>query len=379
MAVTGLDWVALGLAGFAALAGAARGFVWSGLSLAGLVGGAILGGRLASHLLDRGAGSPYSPLIALAGAAGLALLLEALGSAAGASFRSRLRFSSLRALDSAGGFIAGALTGLALVWVVGAVGLQVPGQTKFRHEIQRSVVLRKLNSIVPPRRLLNALARFDPLPSLTGPALPSQPPNPHVLRSPGARLAAPSTVRVLGTACGLGVEGSGWVARPGIVVTAAHVVAGERDTSILPLSGGRLDATAVFFDSRNDLAVLRVPGLRERPLRLADPQPGTAVAILGYPENGPLDASPGRIGTTAAVLSQDSYGRGPVLRTVTSFSGVVRHGDSGGPAVDGSGAVETTVFAARTDGRGGLGVPTSLVRHALASAGGSVSTGPCAR
>jgi len=376
--VTGLDWVALGLAGFAALAGAARGFVWSGLSLAGLVGGAILGGRLASHLLDRGAGSPYSPLIALAGAAGLALLLEALGSAAGASFRSRLRFSSLRALDSAGGLIAGALTGLALVWVLGAVGLQLPGQTKLRREIQRSVVLRKLNSIVPPRRFLHALARIDPLPVLTGPRLPAQPPNPGVLRADGPRRAAPSVVRILGTACGLGVEGSGWVAGRGIVVTAAHVVAGEQDTTVLPLSGGRLPARAIAFDARNDLAVLRTPGLSERALRLVDPRPGATVAILGYPENGPLDAVPGRIGTTATVLSQDAYGRGPVLRTVTSFSGVVRHGDSGGPAVDATGAVQATVFAARTEGRGGFGVPSSLVRRALASARGPVSTGPCA-
>jgi len=376
--VTGLDWVALGLAGFAALAGAARGFVWSGLSLAGLVGGAILGGRLASHLLDRGAGSPYSPLIALAGAAGLAMLLEAVGSAAGASFRSRLRFSSLRLLDSAGGLIAGALTGFAFVWVLGAVGLQLPGQTKLRREIQRSVVLRKLNSIVPPRRFLHALARIDPLPVLTGPRLPAQPPNPRVLRAEGPRRAAPSVVRILGTACGLGVEGSGWVAGREVVVTAAHVVAGEKDTNVLPLSGGALRARAIAFDARNDLAVLRTPGLSERALPLADPSPGATVAILGYPENGPLDAVPGRIGTTATVLSEDAYGRGPILRTVTSFSGLVRHGDSGGPAVDATGAVQATVFAARTDGRGGFGVPSSLVRRAIASVKGPVSTGPCA-
>ncbi|HEY2937737.1 MAG TPA: MarP family serine protease [Gaiellaceae bacterium] len=376
--MTGLDWVALGLVGFAALSGAARGFVWSGLSLAGLVGGAILGGRLASHLLDRGAGSPYSPLIALAGAAGLAMLLEALGSAAGASFRSRLRFSSLRALDSAGGLIAGALTGFAVVWVVGAVGLQLPGQTKFRREIQRSLVLRKLNSIVPPRTFLHALARIDPLPVLTGPGVPAQPPNPRVLRADGPRRAAPSVVRVLGTSCGLGVEGSGWVAGRGIVVTAAHVVAGEKDTTVVSLSGGRLRARAIVFDPRNDLAVLRAPGLSERALSIADPRPEAAVAILGYPENGPLDAVPGRIGTTATVLSEDAYGRGPVLRAVTSFSGLVRHGDSGGPAVDATGAVQATVFAARTDGRGGFGVPASLVRPALASTSGPVSTGPCA-
>jgi S1-C subfamily serine protease len=377
--MTVLDWIALGLVAFSALAGAARGFVWSGLSLAGLVTGAVLGGRLAPHVLERGSRSPYTPLIALAISAAFAVLLEALGSAAGSTFRARLRISSLRTLDSAGGLLAGALAGLAVVWVAGAVGLQLPGQAELRREIQRSFVLRKLNSIVPPRRFLNALARIDPLPALAGPALPSQPPNPRVLRSPGAREAAPSVVRILGTACGLGVEGSGWVARSGIVVTAAHVVAGERDTTVLPQTGGGLEASAIYFDPRNDLAVLRVPGLSERPLELVDPRPGAEVAILGYPENGPLDSAAGRIGNTASVLSEDAYGRGPILRTVTTFSGEVRHGDSGGPAVDATGAVQTTVFASRTDGRGGFGVPTSLVRRALSSARGSVSTGPCAR
>ena len=87
----------------------------------------------------------------------------------------------------------------------------------------------------------------------------------------------------------------------------------------------------------------------------------------------------GRIGDTASVISEDAYGRGPILRTVTSFSGKVRHGNSGGPAIDASGAVEATVFAARADGRGGFGVPSTLVRRELGSAGGSVSTGPCAR
>jgi S1-C subfamily serine protease len=376
--VTGLDWLALGLVGFAALAGAARGLVWSGLSLAGLFGGAILGGRLASHLLDRGAGSRYSPLIALGGALVLASLLEALGSAAGSSFRSRLRLSGLRVLDSVGGLVAGALTGFAIVWVVGAVGLQLPGQTKFRREIQRSLVLRKLNSIVPPRTFLNALARIDPLPTITGPQVPAQPPNPRVLQAEGPRRAVSSVVRILGTACGLGIEGSGWVAGRGIVVTAAHVVAGEDDTTIVSPSGARLGANAVAFDPRNDLAVLSAPGLGARPLPIADPRPGTAVAILGYPENGPLEAVAGRIGSTASVLSEDAYGRGPVLRTVTSFSGLVRHGNSGGPAVDATGSVQATVFAARTAGRGGYGVPASVVHSALASARRPVSTGPCA-
>lgn len=375
--MTAVDWVALVLVLLAAAGGAVQGFVWSGLSLAGLVVGAILGGRLAPVVLAHGSSSRYAPLVALGGAIALSVGFELIGSTLGAVIRSRERTRRLRNLDSVGGVVAGALVGLVVVWVLGAMALQLPGQTQFREAVQRSAVLRQLNSIVPPRTLLNALARIDPFPTLAGPPLPAGPVDPRVLARPGVQHAAPSVVRVLGTACGLGVEGTGWVAANGLVVTAAHVVAGESDTSIVTRTG-TLTAQAVAFNPHDDVAVLRVPGLTERPLRLVDPRPGTPVAVVGYPENGPLAAVPGRIGTTATVLAPDAYGRGPVSRSVTSLSGDVRHGDSGGPSVDAAGAVEAMVFAARASGGGGYGVPASIVRRALARARGPVSTGPCA-
>jgi S1-C subfamily serine protease len=374
--MTAVDWVAVVIVVFAAVGGLSQGFVWSGLSLIGLAVGAVIGGRLAPVLLSEGSKSPYAPVLALAGAVTLAVSFEVVGSSLGAALRGR-ESPPVRKLDSAAGVLVGALVGLAVVWVLGAMALQLPGQTNLRRAVQRSELLQRLNSIVPPRTLLNALGRIDPFPKLAGPPIPTEPPDPRVLRQPGVRAAAPSVVRVLGTACGLGVEGSGWVVRPETVVTAAHVVAGETDTTIVPLSGGVLRAEPIEFDARNDIAVLRVPGLGAKPLRFVNPQPGTSVAIVGYPENGPLDAVPGRIGSTLTVLSQDAYERGPVQRTVTSLSGSVRHGDSGGPAVNASGAVETTVFAARVSGSGGYGVPASIVRRALASARGPVSTGPC--
>jgi S1-C subfamily serine protease len=374
-----VDWVALALVLFAAVGGAVQGFVWSGLSLAGMVAGAVIGARLASLLFEKGASSGYSPLLALAGAVVLAASFEVIGSAVGRVLRGRERTDVVRNLDSAGGLVAGALVGLAIVWVLGAMALQLPGQADLRRTVQRSEILQRLNTIVPPRTLLNALRRIDPFPSFSGPPVPTQPPNPRVLSRPGVRAAAPSVVKVLGTACGIGVEGSGWVAAPGLVVTAAHVVSGEDDTTVTPVSGGgSLPAQAVAYDSRNDVAVLRVPGLLARPLRLVDPRPGAAVAILGYPENGPLDAIPGRIGTTATVTAQDAYGQGPVARIMTSLSGDVRHGNSGGPAVDATGAVQVTIFAARRGGSGGYGLPASIVRRALGSARGPVSTGRCA-
>jgi len=377
--VTPVDWVALGLVLLAALGGAVQGFVWSGLSLAGLLAGAFVGGRLVPVLLTNGSSSQYAPLVALIAAVTFAVALEVVGSTIGSVIRRRERARSVRAVDSAGGVVAGALIGFAVVWVLGAMLLQLPGQADLRRAVQRSYVLQRLNEIVPPRSLLNALARIDPFPSFAGPPVPTQPPDPAVLRKPGVRAAAPSVVRVLGTACGLGVEGSGWVAADGLVVTAAHVVAGESDTEVVPSSGGALRAEAVVFDPHDDVAVLRVDGLLAPPLRIKDPVPGTAIAIVGYPLNGPLQASAGRIGETATVLAQDAYGNGPTRRVVTSLGGTIQHGNSGGPAVDASGAVQATVFSARASGGGGYGVPASIVRRDLARAGGPVSTGPCVR
>jgi S1-C subfamily serine protease len=376
--VTKVDLGAILFCVLTALIGWRKGLVASALSVAGIVLGAWIGSRLAPQLLEDGADSPYTPLAALAGAAVGAIVLETVGTLAGTSLRARVRAPRLRSLDAAGGVVLGAFAGLAVVWVIGAAALLWPGQGGLRSGAQGSFVLRRLNEVVPPRQLLNALARIDPFPAITGPAAPAQPPDPRLSSAPAVQRAAQSVVRVLGTACGIGVEGTGWVAAPGLVVTAAHVVAGEQDTVVALDSGGRFVAHAVAFDRVNDVAVLRVDGLDAPALRLVDPREGTAVAVMGYPENGPLTATPGRIGRTAIVPSEDAYGQGPVLRAITALSGAVRHGDSGAPAVDAGGAVETTVFAARRGSRAGYGVPSSAVRRALDGARGPVSTGGCA-
>jgi S1-C subfamily serine protease len=376
--VTLVDLLALLIVAGIAVNGLRKGMIVGILSLAGVVGGAVLGARLAPAFLSGGAHSPYTPLVALAGAAFLAIFLEGLGTVAGSMLREGLRLPALRTIDTAGGLVLGAATGLAVVWVLGAVALLFPGQTSWRHRVQASSILRELNGLVPPSRLLHALARVDPFPAISGPLAPVAPPNRKVLRLRGVQRAEPSVVRLLGNACGLGVEGSGWVARRGLVVTAAHVVAGQSSTTVETVDGGRYTGHAVAFDSKNDVAVLRVPGLHARPLRLVDPQPGDSVALLGYPNDGPFSGTPGRIGQTTAFLTRDAYGNGPVLRTITSLRGRVRHGNSGGPAVDSSGGVETTIFGARVGSSGGYGVPTSIVRRALDSAHGPVSTQSCA-
>lgn len=378
--VTRVDWIALGFVALMALLGLRRGLIAGALSAAGIVVGAVIGARTAPHLLSGGSHSPYTPLAALAGATLGAMLLESVGSLAGMWLRQGLRIPPLRAVDSLGGLVLGAVTGLAVVWVLGAVALQLPGQTKLRRGVQESLVLRRLNAAVSPAAVLNALARVDPLPELAGPLAPIERPDPAVLRDPVVRRASASVVRVLGTACGLGVAGTGWVAAPGLVVTAAHVVAGEDDTTVVEIrSTRRLRAEPVAVDTRNDVAVLRVEGLGGKPLRLASPRPGTGVAILGYPGNRAFTSTAGRIGRTTAVFAQDASGGHRVFRSITTLAGEVRPGNSGSPAVDAGGAVETTVFASRVAVGGGYGVPDDPVRRAIAHgrAGDRASTGAC--
>jgi S1-C subfamily serine protease len=377
--VTRVDVLALVFVALAAFVGFRKGLIASALSLLGIVVGAIAGARAAPYLLAQGSSSPYTPLVGLAGAAIGAVLLETLGTVAGALARRRLRMPVLQTMDTAGGLVLGAVAGFVVVWVVGAVALHFPGQADLRRGAQSSIVLQRLNELVPPRRLMRALDRVDPFPTITGPDAPVRPPDPRVLAQPGVRQAVPSVLRVIGTACGLGVSGSGWTAGKELVVTAAHVVAGQTDTTVESAGGvPRQSAHPVYFDPHNHVAVLRVPGLEAAPLAISAPRTGAAVAILGFPDSGPFTATPGRIGRTATVLARDAYGDGPIARTITSVRGQVRHGNSGGPAIDTRGRVQATVFAARPGGDVGYGVPSAIIRRALAAARRPVSTGDCA-
>ncbi|HEV2593555.1 MAG TPA: CvpA family protein [Gaiellaceae bacterium] len=365
--MTRVDWIALAIAALGALTGLRRGLIATALSLGGLAAGAVMGARVAPHFLHGGAQSPYTSVAALVGALVGASVLQGVAGIAGSFARGGLALiPPLRLLDTVGGAVLGAAMGLALAWVAGAMLLQLPGQTQIRHEIQQSVVLQRLNRIAPPSTVLRALNRVDPLQPIAGPAPPSTPPDTRALSSTTVRLARKSVFRILANACGLGVEGSGWVARPHIVVTAAHVVSGANDIKV----DGRA-ATALVVDRRNDVAVLRVAGLKAPALKIAQPVDGHSVAILGYPGDGPFDARPGRVGSTNDVLVDGA------LREITVVSGLVRHGNSGGPAVDAEGRVEATIFAARVGTRAGYGIPASPVASDLRKARKPVSTGKC--
>ena len=386
--MTQLDWIIVAFASLLAFLGFRQGFVVGALSFCGFAIGALLGTRIGPLLLPQGSASPYAPAFGLVGAllggAILASGLEGLG------FRLRrtMIIPGMGLLDGVLGAALGAALALGIVWIAAAVAGQSPGETQLRTDIQRSAILRKLNEVLPPSgSILNALARLDPLPSISGPSPDVAAPEPAIAHARGVQSSSRSVVRVDGTACGLAIEGSGWVAEPDVVVTNAHVVAGEQDTTVeVDGESPSLPAQPIEFDPTHDLSVLLVPGLGLPALSLAPrPASGTPGALLGYPENGPFDVQPGRIGRTQNVITQNAYGQGPVSRLLTPLRGLVRPGNSGGPLVNADGQVLTTVFAATVDSqtRGGYGVANETVATVLREAethereGVQVSTGPC--
>lgn len=366
----------------AVLRGIRTGFLAGAFSLVGVVVGAALGSRLAPFLMPDNESAVFRAGITLASIVAFAVLGELLARVVGGSLRSRIRASASENLDKFGGGVLGLALSLMFVWVVGIFALQAPPLSNLHPTIDDSRILQALNQRMPSQRLTEAVSRLEPLPQIRGPRNNVAEPDAAILQDPEAVAAGSRTVRITGIACGYGVEGSGWIAAPNLVVTNAHVVAGETVTRVQTEDSGKLrKGRVVLFDKENDVAILRVRGLGAEPLSLAEPVSGEPVAVLGYPENGPLDVQPGRTGETRRVISSDAYNQGPVERTVTGLRAYVRPGNSGGPVVNADGEVVATVFASRANSEdSGYGIPSQIVRqHLNAAAGrrGEVSTGPC--
>ena len=157
------------------------------------------------------------------------------------------------------------------------------------------------------------------------------------------------------------------------------MVAGVNSPVVDRRDGKEISGRVVAFDTRNDVAVLRVPGLRGRALALVEPERGQPAALLGFPENGPLQSTPVRIGRSGRVNARDAYGRLELGRPVVALRGDVRSGNSGGPIVSSDGLVLATVFAQRSGSGDGFAVPNDRVRDALENVGPALETSCVAR
>ncbi len=326
------------------------------LTFGGFWLGLVLGTLLSIALVSSLRPGPVKSIVTLVVVLASATLLGVAGRVVGSWSNVALRRHHLGGLDSALGVAVAVVAVLLSAWVLGSV-LSQSRYSWLGSAISRSDVLRTVDEVMPPvpsvfahvQAFLSAegippvFAQLPP--QLVSPvAVPSQ--------SEAGSLAASalrSTVKVVGGACGVTQEGTAFEVAPGLVVTNAHVVAGEADPQID--EGGQVyPAVPVLFDPQLDVALLRTAAPMGRPLPL-DPTPvprGTQGAIVGYPENGPITITPAGIATRLSAVTRDIYDRGLVTKDVYELSGVVEPGNSGSPLVTAGGQVVGVVFSRST-------------------------------
>jgi S1-C subfamily serine protease len=386
--VNALDLLLIVLLALSGVSGYRRGFTLQAFGFGGLLIGLVVGALLAPFFANIVDGPN-----ARAGLAVLVLLaVAALGNAAGwfigvhARHRAASKFAKA---DSVAGSAVAVGASLLAIWFL-ALNLASGPFPAIATEIRGSAVVRTLDAALPQPPSLLAQVRglfnrfgfpdvFSGIPPL--PAEPVQPPSQAEARA-AAEAAASSTLQVIGPACDVIQEGSGFVAADGYVVTNAHVVAGMDDPEVRSTAGWS-DATTVLFDPDLDLAILSVPGATGPPLPLAT-EPldrGAPGAVLGYPQGGPLDVRRAAVRRTIDAVGRDIYGHGEVERLVLELQTLVRPGNSGGPFVLPDGRVAGVVFAASSgDDDVGYAIAADEVEDPLRNAVGRttpVDTGPC--
>src|SRR5947209_2557999 len=383
-----LDLLIIVFAVSAIVGGYRLGFIARAASWIGLV----LGLAIAAHFLPdivkalRGSPSGNKLLIVAATLIGAGFVGQALGLLIGASFHSRLPVGSIRQVDRVVGAVAGVVGVAIAVWLLIPAMSDVQGWAS--QQVRNSAIARGIDSAFPrPPDTLQALRRlvgstdfppvFDSLqPSQNSGAPPGAIPLPAAVQQ---RVAA-STVKVEGVACRRIQDGSGFSVAPDEVVTNAHVVAGERQTSVITPAGRRLRATVVQFDPNRDLAVLRVAGLGQAPLPLGTAKPGSEGAVFGHP-NGQteLAITPAAIRQQVTAVGRDLYDSRETRRQVFILASDLAPGDSGGGLVNPAGIVVGVAFAIAPDRPGTAYALTTDELRPVLNAGGTVptSTGPC--
>lgn len=359
-----LDLLLLVLTVAYAVAGYRRGLVAGTISLAGFLGGAVIGVWLLPYVLQYvEPGTPRATLVAL-----LTVLIPAAAGHAVASgvawkVRTGLDWGPLRWLDGAGGAAANAVAVLLVAWVSASV-LVTASSSVLAQSIRGSEVLGAVQDTMPRQapswfsRATSALAQagfpqvFNPFESEPVNGVPA--PSGDSVTDAASRAATRSTVKIEGIAFvdgrRQGQEGTGFVYADEHVMTNAHVVAGV-DTPAVQIGGaGRAyRATVVLFDPGKDVAVLNVPGLRAPTLDFTDAaERGDGAVVAGYPEDGGLDLRAATVAGRIRATGQDIYGDGIVTRDIYQVRSVVRPGNSGGPLLDTAGHVFGVVFARST-------------------------------
>jgi len=395
-----VDIVLLVLVAIAGIHGLRLGAAIQVLSFGGFWLGLFLGALMVPSLVGLVHTTPSKTVIAAVVIFGMAGIVGGVGRFLGVHSNVALRRVHLGPVDSAAGAVVAMFAILVAAWLVAGV-LTNSRFTSLNSAVTNSHIIRATDKLLPaPPTIFSRIESFleskgfpvvfAGLPPQVAP--PVTPPSDSAI-SPAVAAAAPSTVKIEGSGCGVVQEGSGFVVAPGFVVTNAHVVAGISRPFVIDQDSDH-PATAALYDSRLDIAVLRVPGLRDPPASLLEGSAlagrGSAEAVLGYPEGGPFTAVPAGVADAFEATGLDIYGNATVTREIYELDAVVQPGNSGGPLIASGdtaegirdGTVIGVVFArSTTDTAVGYALALPAVNQDIAMAESSdstVTTGACA-
>ncbi|GAA3495722.1 MarP family serine protease [Streptomyces prasinosporus] len=347
-----------------AASGYRRGLLAGCVSLAGFVGGAVVGVWLLPRVMDLVTPGTTRATVA----AVLTVLLPAVAGHESAGrlalrLRRELGRGPLRVADGVGGAVAGSVAVLVVAWVAASV-LGASSSPPVTSAIRDSRLLGAVQGVMPDTtpgwfsRAASALTEagfpqvFDPFEN--GSTAEVAEPSGDSVTAAVTRAARLSTVKVEGVAGAQDREGSGFVYARERVMTNAHVVAGVDEPTVRVGGVGRAYAArVVLFDPRKDVAVLYVPGLRAPVLRFDDDAGrGDSAVVAGYPQNGGLNLQAATVASRVRARGQDIHNDRTVVREIYSIRSTVRPGNSGGPLLTTDGRVFGVVFARSTSDAG---------------------------
>lgn len=386
-----LDLVLLGAIALAVIGGYRLGLITRVVSWIGLAAGLALAVWLLPRFLDQLDTSNRGLVLVLS--IGLLLVGATLGQALGFVVGGRLtpsrRDGAFGVTDRVLGGVAGFAGVIIILWLI--IPVFVSGPSWLSAQTSNSLIARSVGNSLPPApdamQALRSVIGEGSFPEVFDalrptPDLGSPPPATNL--SPGLSAAVSRSVaKIEGPACSKLQDGSGFVAAPGLVATNAHVVAGERTTTVIRDDGRRFAGAVVAFDPARDLAIVRVDDF-DRPALVISGAPVTSLdgvegGVFGHPGGEPLRIAPFRVGRIITATGRDIYGTNRTERKVLELSASLRPGDSGSAVVNQQGQVVGIAFAiARDTADVAYALATSELQATLATVGPStVSTGEC--
>lgn len=331
-----------------------KGFARQLLPAGGFFGGLFLGAALQSKFLPSTQTATSRAALSVSILLGCAFVCLALGEFIAIKLKSRLEFSGANKADKVLGAVFGGVAILGAVWL-GSSALSTGTFPGLQQEIQQSAIISQMNKALPqaPRVIakLGNLITPNGFPQVFSGDEPE--PNQAAVQIPdmgdltmAVRNDQASVVKVEGEGCGGVVEGSGFVASSGLVITNAHVVAGVEKPKVID-ANGRHGTTVIWFNPDLDLAILRTTNLAGLPLPMVEQTvaDGTQAAVLGYPGGGTFHADPAATIDAFTATGRNIYGQESATREIYSLKADVISGNSGGPLINKDGAVIGVVFA----------------------------------